>query len=87
MGFLGKIIRVLVVLAVMGIYVSVLWLGMTEESRRSLTITRSSASNADFVIVNVRVTSIDTAQGLLHERIRLVPMGRFAIARPRPPPT
>jgi hypothetical protein len=54
MGFLGKIIRVLVVLAVMGIYVSVLWLGMTEESRRSLTIIKSSASSADFVIINVR---------------------------------
>ncbi len=84
MGFLGKIIRVFVVLAVMGIYVSVLWLGMTEESRRSLTITKSSASTADFVIVNVRVASIDTAQGLLHERIRLVPMGRFAIDKTTP---
>jgi hypothetical protein len=84
MSFLGKIIRVLVVLAVMGIYVSVLWLGMTEESRRSLTIIKSSASSADFVIINVRVTSIDTAQGLLHERIRLVPMGRFAIDKATP---
>ncbi len=84
MGFLGKIIRVLVVLAVMGIYVSVLWLGMTEESRRSLTIIKSSASSADFVTINLRVTSIDTAQGLLHERIRLVPMGRFAIDKATP---
>jgi hypothetical protein len=84
MGFLGKIIRVFVVLAVMGIYVTVLWLGMTEESRRSLTIIKSSASSADFVIINVRVTSIDTAQGLLHERIRLVPMGRFALDKTTP---
>jgi hypothetical protein len=84
MGFLGKMVRVFVVLAVMGIYVSVLWLGITEEGRRSLTIIKSSASSADFVRVNVRVMSIDTAQGLLHERIRLVPMGRFAIDKATP---
>jgi hypothetical protein len=78
MGLFNKILRVLVVLAVMGVYFAVLWSGLTEESRRSLTIVKSSASNADFVIINVRVTAIDSALGLLHERIKLVPMGRFA---------
>jgi hypothetical protein len=53
-------------------------MGLTEESRRSLTITQSSATDNDYVIINVRVTSIDPPQGLLHERVRLIPMGRFA---------
>jgi hypothetical protein len=78
MGLLGKIIRAFAVLAMVAVYVSVLWMGMTEESRRSLTIVKSSATSDDYVIINVRVTSIDPVQGLLHERIRLIPMGRFA---------
>jgi hypothetical protein len=78
MGLLGKIIRAFAVLAMVAVYVSVLWMGMTEESRRSLTIIKSSATSDDYVIINVRVTSIDPVQGLLHERIRLIPMGRFA---------
>jgi hypothetical protein len=30
------------------------------------------------VTINLRVTSVDTAQGLLHGRIRVIPTGRFA---------
>jgi len=79
MGVLGnKIFRVSAVIAVILVYFSVLWLGLTEEKRRSLTLAASPAANTDFVIINVRVTSIDTNQGLLHGRIRLIPMGRFA---------
>jgi hypothetical protein len=66
------------------IYCAVLWMGLTEESRRALTIASSSATGNDFVIANVRVTSIDTAQGLLHGRIRLIPKGRFAIDKTTP---
>ncbi len=84
MGILGKIYRVSAVLAVILIYCTVLWMGLTEESRRSLTLVQSSATDNDFVIANVRVTSIDTAQGLLHGRIRLIPMGRFAIDKTTP---
>jgi len=66
------------------VYVTVLWLGITEKNRRSLRITRSSSSSNDFVMITVRVTSIDTVQGLLHERIRLVPEGRFAMDKNTP---
>jgi hypothetical protein len=84
MGILGRIFRVSAVLAVILVYCTVLWMGLTEESRRALTIVQSSATDNDFVIANVRVTSIDTAQGLLHGRIRLIPMGRFAIDKTSP---
>ncbi len=84
MGILGKIFRLSAVVAVILVYLSVLWLGLTEESRRSLTIVKSSATSDDFVVINVRVMSIDTAQRLLHERIRLIPMGRFAIDKTTP---
>ena len=66
------------------VYVTVLWSGMTEESRRSLRITKSSSSTHDFVTITVRVMSIDTAQGLLRERISLVPKGRFAMDKNTP---
>jgi hypothetical protein len=59
-------------------------MGLTEESRRALTIAKSSATSDDFVIINVRVTSIDTTQKLLHGRIRLIPMGRFATDKTTP---
>jgi hypothetical protein len=65
-------------------YCAVLWMGLTEQARRSLTIVKSSPPGDDFVIVNVKVTSIDTARGLLYESIRLVPMGRFAIDQNTP---
>jgi hypothetical protein len=81
---LGKTIRISAVLAVVLVYVSVLWMGLTEETRRSLTITQSSATNDDYAIINVRVTSIDTNQNLLYGRIRLIPMGRFAIDKTTP---
>jgi hypothetical protein len=84
MGILGKILRLSAVVAVMLVYFSVLWIGLTEESRRSLTIVKSSSSSDDFVIINMRITSIDTAQGLVRERIRLLPMGRFAIDKNTP---
>jgi Domain of unknown function (DUF4436) len=84
MSVLAKISRLAAVIAVMLIYCTVLWMGLTEESRRAITIVKSSATNNDFVIANVRITSIDAAQGLLHGRIRLVPMGRFAIDKTTP---
>jgi hypothetical protein len=77
-------VRVCVVLAAIVVYVTVLCLGLTEENRRSLAITKAYASSGDYVIINVRVTSIEPAQGLLHERIRLIPMGRFATDRVTP---
>jgi hypothetical protein len=73
-----------ILFAVAIVYCVVVWLGMTEESRRSLTITKNSPVNDDYVVVNVKVTSVDEAQGLLHERIRLIPKGRFAIDRSTP---
>jgi hypothetical protein len=84
MGIFHKLFRVSTVLAVILVYCTVLWLGLTEESRRALTIAKSSATDENFVIANVRITSVDTAQGLLHGRIRLVPMGRFAIDKTTP---
>jgi hypothetical protein len=84
MGFRGGMVRVLVVIAMMAVYITVLWLGLTEENRRSLAIVKSSNSSVDYVIINVRVTSIEPAQGLLHERIKLIPMGRFAIDKVTP---
>jgi hypothetical protein len=60
------------------VYIALLWLGLTEETRRSVVVTKSGASDANFVTVDIKVTSVDTAQGLLHERIRLIPSGRFA---------
>jgi uncharacterized protein DUF4436 len=84
MGFRNKIIRISVIIAMVLVYATVLWSGLTEEGRRSLRITRSSSSSNDFVMITVRVTSIDTVQGLLHERIRLVPKGRFAMDKNTP---
>jgi hypothetical protein len=84
MSFMNKIIRVIFVIGIIAIYVTVLWMGLTEESRRSLNIVKSSASSDDFVTVDVRVTSVNTSQGLLYERIKLVPMGRFALDKITP---
>jgi hypothetical protein len=84
MGILGKLIRVSALAAIMLVYFTVLWLGLTEEGRRSLNILNSPSSSGDFVTINVRVTSVDAIQGLLHERIRLIPMGRFAIDKTTP---
>jgi Domain of unknown function (DUF4436) len=84
MGVWSKIIRVSAAIAVLLVYFTVLWLGLSEEKRRSLTIAASPATSTDFVIINVRVTSIDTSQGLLNGRIRLIPMGRFATDKTTP---
>jgi hypothetical protein len=84
LGILHKIYRASAVLAVVLVYCTVLWLGLTEESRRALTIVKSSATDNDFVIANVKITSVDTTQGLLHGRIRLIPMGRFGIDKTTP---
>jgi hypothetical protein len=84
MGLLSKTMRIFIVLAMVAIYSIVVWLGLTERSRRSLSIAESTASTNDFVIINTTVTSIDTAQGLLHERIRLVPEGKFALDKTTP---
>jgi hypothetical protein len=54
MSFLNKLTRMLFVIGIIAIYLTVLWMGLTEESRRSLTIVKSSASNKDFVTINVR---------------------------------
>jgi hypothetical protein len=84
MNLLNKTIRASFVIGIMAIYLTVVWMGVTEESRRSLTIVKSSASNDDFVTVDVTVTAVNTSQGLLTERIRLVPMGRFALDKATP---
>lgn len=84
MSFLNKIVRVIFVIGIIAIYFTVLWMGLTEESRRSLTIVKSAASSDDFVTIDVRVTSVNTSQGLLSERIRLIPMGRFALDKITP---
>jgi hypothetical protein len=84
MSLLNKASRMLFVTGIMAIYFTVLWMGLTEESRRSLSIVKPSASSKDFVTINVRVTSLNTAQGLLYERIRLIPIGRFAVDKTTP---
>ena len=84
MGIWGRIIRISAAIAVLLVYFTVLWLGLSEEKRRSLTLGAAPATNTDFVIINIRVTSIDTTQGLLHGRIRLIPKGRFAVDRTTP---
>ncbi|HEY6376930.1 MAG TPA: DUF4436 family protein [Edaphobacter sp.] len=84
MNFFKKIILVIFAIGIIAFYVTVVWMGVTEESRRSLIIVKSSASNDDFVTIDVRVTSVNTSQGLLYERIRLVPMGRFALDKATP---
>ena len=84
MRFLHTLIRVFFVIGLIAIYFTVLWMGLTEESRRSLIIAKSSATNDDYVTINVRVTSVNTSQGLVYERIRLIPMGRFALDKATP---
>jgi hypothetical protein len=84
MSLPNKIIRAIFVIGIFAIYFTVLWMGLTEEGRRSLIIDKSAASSEDFVSIDVRVTSVSTSQGLLSERIRLVPMGRFALDKITP---
>jgi Domain of unknown function (DUF4436) len=84
MNFLHKIGRVVFVIGIIAIYFTVLWMGLTEETRRSVTITKSAASNDDFVAINIRVTSVNPSQGLMYERVRVIPMGRFALDKATP---
>jgi hypothetical protein len=84
MSFLNKIIRVIFLIGIIAVYATVLWMGVTEQSRRSINIVKSSASNDDYVTINVRVTSVNTSQGLLYESVRLIPMGRFALDKATP---
>jgi hypothetical protein len=84
MSFLHKMTRIFFVIGLIAIYLTVLWLGLTEESRRSLTLAKSSATNDDYVTINIRVTSVNISQGLIYERIRLIPMGRFALDKATP---
>jgi len=84
MALFRKMPRMLFVLGIIGIYCTVVWLGLTERNRRSLSIVEASAKTSDFVVINATVTAVDTAQGLIHERIRLIPKGRFAIDRATP---
>jgi hypothetical protein len=76
--------RVFAILAIAAVYAAVVWMGITEERRRSLIIGAPPASSGDFVIIDVTVVSIDTTKGLLNSRIRLVPMGRFAMDKTTP---
>ncbi len=78
MGFGSRAVRVAAVLAILAFYLTVVWLGLTEEGRRALAIKGATPGSDDYVIINVRVTLVDTALGLLHGRIRIIPMGRFA---------
>lgn len=84
MSFLHKMSRMFFVIGLIAIYFTVLWMGLTEESRRSLTIAASSATDENFVTINIRVTSVNISQGLIYERIRLIPMGRFALDKATP---
>jgi hypothetical protein len=84
MNFLNKTIRVIFVIGIIAIYFTVLWMGLTEERRRSLTIVKSAASSEDYVTINVRVMSVNTFQGLLYESVRLIPMGQFALDKATP---
>jgi Domain of unknown function (DUF4436) len=83
-GFLNKTQRLIAIPALALMYMTVLWFGLTEESRRSMVVSKSTATDTNFVIVEVRVTSVDTAARLLHERIKLIPSGRFAIDEASP---
>jgi hypothetical protein len=78
MGFGNRVVRVVAVLAVLAFYLTVVWFGLTEESRRALVIRGANPASDDYVTINLRVTLVDTALGLLHGRIRVIPMGRFA---------
>ena len=84
MGFRGKTARLFAALALILMYAVVLWFGLTEQSRRSVVVKRSAASDANFVMVDIKITSVDTAKGLLHERITLIPSGRFAVDQATP---
>jgi hypothetical protein len=74
----SRTVQICALALIVSAYLTVVWMGSTEETRRSLAITGPPPSGKDYVTLNVRITSIDTAQGLVHGRIRVVPRGRFA---------
>jgi Domain of unknown function (DUF4436) len=76
-----KLARVAFVVATLSVYLTVAWFGVTEETRRSLAIAESSSTslNEDYVLVEIAVTYIEQVQGLMHERIMLIPKGKYAI--------
>jgi len=74
----SNIARGTAVFLILASYGTMIWFGLTEEQRRALDI-QEKPPTADFVQLNITVTSIDTAKKLLTERIRIIPMGRFAI--------
>jgi hypothetical protein len=77
----GKKARVVFIVAMLALYLTVAWFGVTEERRRSLAIVKSSSTSIqeNYVLVEIAVTSIEQNQGLMHERIMLIPKGTFAI--------
>ena len=81
MSLFQKIARGLSALILLLAYLGIIWLGFTEENRRSLSLVNSTPSSPDYITLDIRVSSINTNQGLLTESIRLIPMGRFAIDR------
>jgi hypothetical protein len=78
MGFGNWMVRFAAVAAVLALYLTVVWFGLTEESRRSVAIRGATPLVEDYVTINLWVTSIDTAHNLLNGRIRVIPKGRFA---------
>jgi hypothetical protein len=81
---LKKAVALTVAIALLSLYLLVLWMGLTEERRRSVTLTKSEATGADFVTLNIIIASVDPQQGLVNERIRLIPSGKFAIDKATP---
>jgi hypothetical protein len=75
--------RILAVLLGIICYISALWLGLTEETRRSLSIVEPRPQS-DFVQMDIRVTGVDTVNGILSARIRLIPNGRYALDKNTP---
>jgi hypothetical protein len=84
MKFRHWLVRILITAVVLSVYLAVVWMGLTEERRRSLEINGPPLSVDDYVSISVGVTSVDTVQGLLHGRIAVIPAGRFAKDRVTP---
>jgi hypothetical protein len=81
--WLSKTVRALVLLALAILYFSSLWNSQTEEGRRAMSLTET-ASTADYIQLDIRVTGVDPVKGLVYERIRLSPRGALGIDRNRP---
>ena len=59
MGFGNWMVRFAAVAAVLALYLTVVWFGLTEESRRSVAIRGATPLVEDYVTINLWVTSID----------------------------